>query len=500
MENLEALHKYFFEGSAEREQKIRNEVFIKTPAIKNFYSELQSSFILLKSQKGIGKTFFIDEFCSSAISKNILTLKIRPEDFDMEKISSGTSIAAKSKAAYEYLIRAISVKIGEAISDEGLHGLEYNNLIEAYRNSDSYIPSMAEKALKALRHIPIDAYQKIVTGISKISDEFFHSTDATEVLAEDITKYISEKDQQIYVFIDDIDNARNFTSALGQAKFEDCWAIISASFDLATKISNIKCIVSIRDDIWLTIKNLRIGTDKSDKINCIVNLVCDDNDIYNILNKRLSLASRLLTYGINNALCNFFSGAEISLPGIKAEQRAWPTWLCKQSRNRPRDLVQLVEMLIREARGKSDIINSDIATRCLAKFCESRLANARDEFCGICDKIEDITLRFKKTRYSYKEITDILKKMPSTMSISVNGQTLQPGRMESAIAILSVLYIANIMNARIVDTSARRGFNHITFEDKNNFITMTNLDELQKCEFEIHPVFHSLIASHKNIY
>ena len=30
MENLEALHKYFFEGSAEREQKIRNEVFIKT--------------------------------------------------------------------------------------------------------------------------------------------------------------------------------------------------------------------------------------------------------------------------------------------------------------------------------------------------------------------------------------------------------------------------------------------------------------------------------------
>lgn len=58
MENLEALHKYFFEGSAEREQKIRNEVFIKTPAIKNFYSELQSSFILLKSQKGIGKTFF----------------------------------------------------------------------------------------------------------------------------------------------------------------------------------------------------------------------------------------------------------------------------------------------------------------------------------------------------------------------------------------------------------------------------------------------------------
>lgn len=72
--------------------------------------------------------------------------------------------------------------------------------------------------------------------------------------------------------------------------------------------------------------------------------------------------------------------------------------------------------------------------------------------------------------------------------------------MESAIAILSVLYIANIMNARIVDTSARRGFNHITFEDKNNFITMTNLDELQKCEFEIHPVFHSLIASHKNVY
>lgn len=86
------------------------------------------------------------------------------------------------------------------------------------------------------------------------------------------------------------------------------------------------------------------------------------------------------------------------------------------------------------------------------------------------------------------------------MSISVNSQTLQPGRMESAIAILSVLYIANIMNARTVDTSAKLGFNHITFEDKNNFITMSNLDELQKCEFEIHPVFHSLIASQKKTF
>lgn len=500
MKNLEALHKYFFEGSAEREQKIRNEVFIKTPAISNFYSELHSSFILLKSQKGIGKTFFIDEFCSSAISKNILTLKIRPEDFDMEKISSGTSIAAKSKAAYDYLVKAISIKIGEAISDEGLTGIEYNNLLEVYKNSDTYIPSLAEKSLRALRHIPIDAYQKIVTGISKISDELFRPTEATKVLSEDIAKYISEKDKEIYVFIDDIDNARNFTSVLGQGKFEDCWAIVSAAFDLATKVTNIKCVVSIRDDIWLTIKNLRIGTDKTDKINCIVNLTCDDTDIYNILNKRLLLAKGLVLNSQSNAIDTFFSEDKITLPGHKGEQRAWSTWLCKQSRNRPRDLVQLVEMLIREARDKSNTINSNIASNCLVKFGESRLANARDEFSGICDQLEDITLKFRKTRFSYREITDVLKKMPSSLSISVNGKTLQPEKMESAIAILAVLYTANIMNARIVDDSASLGFNHITFEDKNNFISTSNLDALQKCEFEIHPVFHSLIASKKNIF
>src|SRR5690606_8356365 len=68
-------------------------------------------------------------------------------------------------------------------------------------------------------------------------------------LTETVEKYLSKKGRTLWLFLDDIDAAVAKDSKNG-FDYGACWAIVSAAIELSQDIPNLRCLISVRSDIW----------------------------------------------------------------------------------------------------------------------------------------------------------------------------------------------------------------------------------------------------------
>lgn len=490
MSNIDMLQKYFHGGSAELEKRIRHEVFIQTRSVEEILSKINERFIIIKSQKGVGKSYIIDELVSASTSSGFVAIKIKPSDMDIDKIASGKIIASKIKSAYENLVEKIALAVGCAFVKEELP------LSDAERNLYSFAvdgghmrPELADRVLMCLTKF-LPYHQKIAESYKTLSPKMF----SVSVLSDDIKDALKAQDKFFWIFIDDIDLAIGRNG--GIVDYEACWAIIAAAFDIASNFNEVRCVVSVRNDVWHSMKRKRVGSDRRDKMTCIINVESDDQEIDAILSRRLEAASQGLDR--TKRPIELFFDNRIELPGKNEESREWRSWLCKQARNRPRDLVQLVEKLAAVAKKQNGSYITSAHARCvLSDFARQRIENVADELSDICGQFEFIVSRISRTYYEHRDAIDFFKKLPSAVSLNVDGSVLQPDKEESAIAILRLLHIANFMNPRVSDPTMPKGYRHIMFHEDEDLISITRKGELSRYAFEVHPVFHSFVAENK---
>lgn len=489
MSNLPSLIKFFKGGNAEAEKDIRGEVFIPPGNMNTLMSFDFHSNVILLGNKGVGKSIFVSVLHEAYLENNELSLLITPNDLECDPILSKKTLSDRKSAAYGQILNSIAGIIGK-----------FSNENEVAIKSD--VVALQKLAIKEGFSKP-DLISKFSKFLSKVTPKGGAIAKALleeqgrelgkNNLSDVVDKYLADRGKTLWLFIDDIDEA-GAKNTKGAFDYSACWAIIAAALELSEDIEALKCVVSVRSDIWhLMTKTHKHGTERKDKLGQIHELKFTEDELRKIFNKRIDLAAK--DAKSNNGQGAFFQQRNITLPGASGERRSWDQWLAKQARYRPRDLVKAVQMLITETKkSESPLIGDAQAHAILYDFGAQRIENIADEYGQICPQIKEIVNDLTvQNVYSFAEIIDTLKKMPSRRATQIDGIAMQPSN-EHATELLKLLHMACFINPRI---DAADEYAHFNYNEYPNIVSISKFNELQKYSWQIHPTFHSYAAEQR---
>lgn len=494
MSNLNSLTKYFRGGSAEEEKEIRGEVFVPPSNINTLLSFDFHSSVILLGNKGVGKSIFVNVLHEAYLQNSELSVLITPSELECDPILSKKTLADRKAAAYGQILRSAAGIIGK-----------HSNNNEIAISAD--VVALQKLAIKDGFSKPdlITNFSKILSMVTPHVGKIAQALLAEQAnslgknnLADVVDKYLTDRGRTLWLFIDDIDEAVAKKST-GVFDYGACWAIVSAAIELSEDISSLKCVVSVRSDIWhLMTRTHGHGTERRDKLGQIHELKFSEEELRSIFNKRISLAAA--DAKSQKGISTFFQQNTITLPGVKGDKRTWDQWLAKIARFRSRDMVKAVQMLITAAKAKpSDAIGDEQAHSILLDFGTQRIDNIVDEYGQICPQIKEVINDLtEKMSYTFLEIVDLLKKTPSRRATNIDGIAMQSTN-EHAINLLRILHMACFINPR---KGSDDNYDHLNYNDWPNIVDMAKFNELQQYSWQIHPTFHTYVVEQqkKNSY
>ena len=487
--NFENLDKYFFGGEAEAEQEIRNDIFVEPSELNELLSFRTSRYKIITAPKGVGKTLLLSVLNESILDDDQISLLITPKDIDCEQVFKKSTLADQITSAYNQILISAAAHVGTYMTDIGVSDAVVN-LQKLSVDTGATRLDIKSRVTRFLSDITPNG--KKIAEAARALQELNKST---KILKEDLRTVLQKNNQKLWLLIDDLDLAA--VAKDGKIDYTACWALICAAIDIANDFQGVRCIVSVRSDIWHIMKaSKRLGAERRDKIQGSSTLSFTESEIRSILLKRILLASRATGSNFSD-IGLFFQKEKLTLPGVQETQRSWDQWISKNSRDRPRDMIHLVQSLVKQARlSHANLIGDDQAHKVISDFSKSRLENLSEEYQQICPQIKSVIQDFAtKTLFQFGEIIESLKKCPSTRSTLVYGVALTPNSNESAIALLSVLHMANFINPR--EEFGNGKYMHKEFSKYPDIVGMDNWQELEKHSWEIHPAFHAFVNQNK---
>jgi hypothetical protein len=489
-DNFEHLDKYFFGGEAEAEQEIRNDVFVEPEEITELLSFRTSRYKIITAPKEVGKTLFLSVINETILDEDQISLLITPKDIDCEQVFKKSTLADQITSAYNQILISAAAHVGTYMTGIGVSDAVVN-LQKLAVDTGATRVDIKSRVASFLSEITPNG-KEIAAAARKLQE----INKATNILKNDLKAVLQKNNRKLWLLLDDLELAA--VTKDGRIDYTTCWALICAAIDIANDFQGVRCIVSARSDIWHIMKaSKHLGAERRDKIQGSSTLSFSEDEIRNIFSKRILLASRAA--GSNFAdIGLFFKKDKITLPGLQETQRSWEQWISKNSRDRPRDMVHLVQALVKQARSsRSQLIGDDHAHKVISDFSKSRIDNLAEEYQQICPQIKSVIQDFAiKTLFSFQEVIEALKKSPSSRSTVVYGVALTPNLNESGVALLSVLHMANFINPREELGNGR--YVHKEFSKHPDFVSMDNWQELEKHSWEIHPTFHSFVSQNKS--
>jgi len=479
---LNSLIKYFKGGSAEQEKEIRGSVFVAPGNLNSLLSFDFNSSVILLGNKGVGKSIFVNVLHEAYLKNNEISLLITPANLECDPILSKKTLSDRKSAAYGQILRSISGIIGKYSNESEMAISSDVTALQKLAIKDGFSkPDLISKFSKILAKVTPHG-GKIAAVLLADQEGILTKNNLTDV----VDKYLTNRGKTLWLFIDDIDEA-GAKNTKGVFDYSACWAIIAAAIELSEDISSLKCVISVRTDIWhLMTRTHGHGSERKDKLGQIHELKFSEEELRAIFNKRIQLAN--LDAGSSRGLSTFFQDKNITLPGVQGTKRSWDQWLAKTARFRPRDLVKAVQMLISAAKPDSEVIGDKHAHSIMLEFGKERVDNIVDEYKQICPQIREILNDCtEQNRYSFKEMIEHLKKTPSRRATQIDGIAMQPTN-EFAISILRLLHMACFINPRIGPDD---NYDHLNYNDHPNIIDMAKFNDLQQYDWQIHPTFHS---------
>lgn len=489
MSQLPSLIKYFKGGNAEAEKDIRGEVFVPPGNMNTLMGFDFHSNVVLLGNKGVGKSIFVNVLHEAYLENNELSLLITPNDLECDPILSKKTLSDRKSAAYGQILRSIAGIIGKFSNENEMAiSADVTSLQKLAINEGFSKPDLISRFSKLLAKVTPHG-GKIAKALLDEQARELGKNNLTDV----VDKYLTNRGKTLWLFIDDLDEA-GAKNSKGVFDYGACWAIVAAALELSEDIEALKCVVSIRSDIWHLMTNVhKHGTERKDKLGQIHELKFTENELREIFNRRVSLA--INDAKSTNGQGTFFQQGNITLPGITGERRSWDKWLAKQARYRPRDLVKAVQMLIAAAKSSgSDVIGDVQAHSILLDFGSQRIENIVDEYGQICPQIKEVIndLTIKNT-YEFKEIIANLIKTPSRRATQIDGIAMQPTN-DHAMELLRILHMACFINPRI---DSQDEYKHFDYNEYPNMVSMSKFNELQAYSWQIHPTFHTYAAEQR---
>ena len=489
MSNIQSLTKYFKGGNAEAEKDIRGEIFIPPGNLATLLSFDFHSNVILLGNKGVGKSIFVSVLSEAYLKNGEVSVLLTPDDLECDPILSKKTLADRKSAAYAQILKAIAGIIGKnsneteiAVSAD-VAALQKMAIKEGYSK-----PDLLSKFAKILTKVtPYGG--KLAKSLLDEQNRGFTKNNLTSIVAN----YLTARGKTLWLFIDDIDAAVAKNSK-GTFDYAACWAIVSAAIELSEDIKALKCIVSVRSDIWHLMTRIHgHGVERKDKLGQLHELKFSESELQAIFNRRIQLAAH--DAKVKNELGAFFQQRNITLPGKQGAHRSWDQWLAKISRNKPRDLVKAVQMLIVATKDShSSVIGDEQAHSILYKYGSDRIANIVDEYGQICPQIgEVINDLCLQNSYTFLEIMDFMKKAPSRRATQIDGIAMQSTN-EHALQLLKILHMACFINPRLDADDEYMHFNHGEYPD---LVDISKFNDLQRYSWQVHPTFHTYAAEER---
>ncbi|QTN31672.1 ATP-binding protein [Akkermansiaceae bacterium] len=491
--SLSHLLKYFPTGYDRGEKQILNEVFVAPHQLASILGAPSGNPRILVGRKGVGKTALLEHLSSVYEEAGVPVLFIRPEDIDTDQIGDKTDIASLKKCIYDSIISSIASKIGVGLKGmlSGDKAALYNEAVSSGKRDASFIANILYVIQTIGKPIADLDGPSLVKKLSPSKN--------SSALSSAMDSYFKSNKTTAYLFIDDTDQ---IASPEDPSHKNRIWALILALRKISQDCPELKCIATLRTEVWLRLtKNEKGQRDQIDHIRpLIIPMRAPESHMIEIVHRRIHRAAQEIDPYISeqDAFGLFFENSDVKLPTSNNERRSWEAFLIKNSRERPRDTVQLIERLIGSAsqRNSSKIGDIDV-DRVMSAYSKDKTEDLAVEMGEICSNFLEVVRSFagKDFDWKFEELHSFLSKLPSKFGLYVFGSPLKPEKAEDALILLSILHESEFINCRVKDKSKPLGYNHINFLDDPHFVQKDRWNELQNTLWEIHPVFRSFLLS-----
>jgi hypothetical protein len=488
---LQALQSYFSTGAAESEIDLLANAFVAPAQMVELLGAPSGSLRILVGHKGIGKTALLEHLRMMTKKSSIPALLLRPDDLDVPTLQGISDLATIKKRMFESVVAAVAAHVGNTLS-----GLLADDAARLYQTAVAVKRRRADWMSQVLTFLSAAAKPLIqVDGRQLAAD--LAGPDSPQTLVSSLQSHLRMTGSAFFVLLDDTDQV---ASPDDPQHLNRIWGLLLALRRLATECSSLRCIASLRAEVWTRLQRDEKGQrDQVDHLRpLVVDLRASPELLDGILDRRMSLAARLVAPDVRNPYTVFFEGEHVRLP-TSEETRSWKAFLVKSSRDRPRDMVLLVDLLAKTAKAnRRSIITSADAENAMVTYSRDRADDCAIEFARDCPQLRDILRSFADLdafTIGFEDVREHLKGVPSRFGITLRGRTLQPDTDDSALALLALLHETGFLNARVADTRQSRGFRHINFQDDAGFVQRTRWNELQGARWEVHPAFRDYLHS-----
>ena len=481
MGNIEKLLEFFNNGSADSERDFLVDVFVPSEDFDDIISFPSKTCRLLIGNKGSGKSALLEYIDLNCHKNDIFSIYLTPDEILEEDFDEQVSVAMITKKLQRSIVRAIAIKMGE-----GLHGLLNEQdyaLFSTAVESGNIDDGVFNKLLKILAPIG--------TALTDINfKEMLQKNEYTSnYFIKAINDNLNRKEKLFYVLVDDVDQ---ISSVANSNYYDVIWGTLLAIQKIATKLPNIRPIITLRTEVWRNVINDSNGNrDQIDHIRSMIrNINPAADDIRKILRKRILYCVEGKK-DIKSAYQVFFEGERCKLPRTN-QDRTWEDFLVTSSRERPRDTVQLVQHLANKAKkANKDKIGNDEVESTASTYSHERFSDIVAENKDICDQIETIIRSFVNVDFELqaKEVLEHLKKVPSYTSIKIQKRVLQPGNQKDALEIWHLLYNIEFLTPRVVDNTRASLCRYIRPSEDTTLVSWSRWNDMQRYVWDVHPCY-----------
>ena len=492
MSNVESLKKYFHTGTAEGDRAFLDRAYISHEQLADILSIEEGTLRILVGNKGTGKTAILEWLNKVANNRNLPTLLLRPDDLDTRSIGAVTDIASLKRGFYESLVNAIAVSIGSRLKGylKGDAATLYNAAMAKGAHDGDFIT----KFLPILTAISVPVAK--INGVQLAKE--LSGTTSSPSLIKAINVNLLKKGSLFFLLIDDTDQV---AAPDDPVQLNRIWALLLAVRRLAGECPFIRCVVSLRSEIWIRLVSESKGQrDQTDHMrDLVISLRASDELMEKILRRRLSLAAEDLGKHNVDPYPMFFKDTKVRLP-TSEERRPWDAFILKSARERPRDAIQLVAKMASRAKiNKSALIGDAEADEGMKEYSRERVDDLSNEFAQDCSTLRQVIETFSRMDFEipFETLRVHLKTIGSGFSLNIRNSIIKPSDDGDALRLLRFLHETGFINPKVNDMRQSRNFRHISYQDDPGFVEMANWGKLQATTWEVHPAFRSFLLGIK---
>lgn len=494
MKSLETLIKYFPTGTTEGERHILRKAFVQLDEYSDIISPPPFSPRLLIGKKGSGKSAVIDFSMSLFAKTKIPAIHLKPLDFELGNIPEAASVGEVTRIAYLELAKAIARNLGSSVS--GLISEQdkvlYDEAVTAGLRERDTIDKLAHllpKLAKPLTEVDISSLLPSSTESSRNG------------LLKAIKSNLESSETAFYLFIDDTDQV---AAPDRPGHLNRIWGFLLAARELSQKLEQLRCVISLREEVWRRITSDRAGQrDQTDHFPGLTRFLSPTREhIHKIIERRIVLAAREVAPNSRETWKLFFEPDMPKIP-MTEETSSWPDLIVVRSRERPRDAVQLINALALAANtAKAEKITDQLFAKEMIEFSKQRVLLLSQEAEFDCPQIEQVVRTFSDLEYdhgSFKATTENIRqhllRSGASSGVQLYGRSLRPGNEDDALQLWKYLFDVGFLNARVADTREKDGYRHIYPREDPNYVSKARWNDMQATAWEVGPSFRDFLIS-----